>query len=660
MLYTSFPRLRSAASVVSTFKPTNTQKSRAATLLFLSAIGAGISMGLITNANAGNYSQMVFFGDSLTDTGFFKGVGQEPSFTTNPDPVWAQLLAREYGLKADPAYALTFAGPKPLGGTNYAVGGARVSTRGSYSLAFVPTTTEQVQAYIAANKGKLDNKGLFSLWAGANDVFAYTQENAAGLINPATQAATAQKIIGLVAGEAVNVVGLLGQLQQAGANTVMVVNLPNIGNTPEAAGAGLKPLWTGAAYTFNQTLNQGLNKLGGNVVALDAFSLLDEVIANPMKYGFKNAISPACTSVVLTTGKIYSAYCNANTLVEPGANLSYVFADSVHPTGGAHAMLAQYTQSVLRAPSQIGMLAEAPLAGAMTVARVVDNRFRLNAKALTAGKSEAYAVYENSQIRLDQKDNTQGVDGSANSMTVGIDHAINQHVLIGGLLVSIKNKTKFGNNTGDFRLDQAMMSAYAQYRDGPWAVNALGLLSTLDYKVTRSMMLGAARRNEDGNTGGAQKMLRIGGQYDFGFGVMTVSPVANLTWQQVTVNGYDEMGNDSTAMHFDQQTRNSLVSSLGAQLTSTRNWGGYTVLPFVKLAWEKELKNNPREVRTHVVSMGGSFGAPVYQGADNTMRLDAGANVVLAADFNAFAAYGLQYASGNSISSFQLGLKKAF
>jgi len=206
-----------------------------------------------------------------------------------------------------------------------------------------------------------------------------------------------------------------------------------------------------------------------------------------------------------------------------------------------------------------------------------------------------------------------------------------------------------------------MLSAYSQYRDGAWALNALGMIGSLQYNdVSRNIALGAATRSETGSTNGHQFLLRIGGQYDFNLGAMVLSPVANLTWQQVHVGGYTENGNDSTAMNFQSQRRNSLVSSLGAQVSSKLVLGTYSVQPFAKLAWEKEYKNGERDVRANLVGMAGSFGLPAYQGPSNSARLDLGASIALATDFSAYASYSGQFAGGNKSNSFQVGLKKAF
>jgi outer membrane lipase/esterase len=155
-------------------------------------------------------------------------------------------------------------------------------------------------------------------------------------------------------------------------------------------------------------------------------------------------------------------------------------------------------------------------------------------------------------------------------------------------------------------------------------------------------------------------LLRIGAQYDFNVAAVVLSPVGSLTWQQVNVDGYAENGNDSTAMNFHSQTRNSLVSSLGGQVSGKLMLGGYAVQPFVKLAWEKEFENSERDVRANVIGMAGSFGLPAYQGPSNSARLDLGANIALATDFSAYASYNGQFAGGNKTNSFQLGLKKAF
>jgi outer membrane lipase/esterase len=201
--------------------------------------------------------------------------------------------------------------------------------------------------------------------------------------------------------------------------------------------------------------------------------------------------------------------CTSATLVEPNANQTYLFADGIHPTGAGHAIIAEYAASVLQAPSQIGMLAEAPLASAQTQLRAIDNRLRLTPRA---GQAEAYAVYDNTHRTLDRNAGSEGLGDSTNSATVGVDFSVNQDWLVGAAFGFGQNKADFGASSGSFRLNQDMLSAYTQYRHGAWAVNAIGMAGQLDYSdVTRNITLGQALRTEHGRTLGRQLLLRAGG-----------------------------------------------------------------------------------------------------------------------------------------------------
>ena len=82
------------------------------TLIKRSAIAAALAFSLYAPTSHANYSQVIIFGDSLSDTGRLKdlvseqdstlGNALQPSFTTNPDPVWSSLFAQSYGKTANP------------------------------------------------------------------------------------------------------------------------------------------------------------------------------------------------------------------------------------------------------------------------------------------------------------------------------------------------------------------------------------------------------------------------------------------------------------------------------------------------------------------------------------------------------------------------------
>src|SRR5690606_33690581 len=161
----------------------------------------------VAPAAAGEYSRTVFFGDSLTDSGHFRS--QIPAsarpftgkFTTNPALVWSEYLARYYGTDATTAVE---------GGDNYAQGGSRAAVPNGPA----DSTLTQVNAYLAASGGRADADALYTVWTGANDLFAIAS------------GAPVESTIATAIGGTVQAVGAL---DAAGARYILVPSLPDMG-----------------------------------------------------------------------------------------------------------------------------------------------------------------------------------------------------------------------------------------------------------------------------------------------------------------------------------------------------------------------------------------------------------------------------------------------
>ena len=199
------------------------------TLKTLTKSMLAISLSMAGLAHAELYSSVTFFGDSLTDGGYFSpitqgklGIKESGQFTTNPDNVWATSFAEQLGTTS---VANTVGSAQT--GNNYAIGGARagvdiVNTDFGVNIPVASVNT-QVNGYLA-NK-KVDSNGLYVVWGGANDLLA-----AAATGNPAS----AVNIISLAAKSQVDTINTL---KNNGANYILVPNIPDIGLTPTAIAA---------------------------------------------------------------------------------------------------------------------------------------------------------------------------------------------------------------------------------------------------------------------------------------------------------------------------------------------------------------------------------------------------------------------------------------
>ena len=139
------------------------------------ALAAALALAAVPAFAGDTFSRTVFFGDSLTDAGYFRpllvqqagpGAAILGRFTTNPGLTWAEWLADYYGTNAS-------ANGNGQVGDNYAVGGAMVATdRNGPPFGLTPSLRSQMTRYLAANGGRADPDALYTVWGGANDLFS--------------------------------------------------------------------------------------------------------------------------------------------------------------------------------------------------------------------------------------------------------------------------------------------------------------------------------------------------------------------------------------------------------------------------------------------------------------------------------------------------------
>ncbi|WP_093134620.1 autotransporter domain-containing protein [Pseudoxanthomonas sp. GM95] len=533
----------------------------------LSTLAAAVVVALAAGAPQAHgeqvYSQTVFFGDSLSDSGHFRPTLIQiagPSaaivgrFTTNPGLVWGEYLADFYGTNAT---------SDNQGGTNYAVGGARVGVNSATALGVAPSISSQVTSYLTSTGGVADAKALYSVWGGANDLFAV----AAG--------APAQTTIGSAV---TTQIGLIGTLQAAGAQYVLVPTIPDLGKTPQflAGGAAASAAGTQLATSYNTALFNGLAASGLRVIPLDTFTLIDEITASPATYGFTNATGTACTVASSVT-------CSPLNYATPTAASDYIFADGVHPSAAAHEVLSQYALSVLEGPRQVSVL---------THSATVTGYSRAERVAMHAdGAAEGQGLRWWGNVRGDMQRQQDGdlYDGTTPAGLFGIDW-LNGGLTLGGFAGYGKGTQDFGHSSGEFDQEDTTAGVFAQWAGGGAWVNAQVSYSWLKYDVTREIQLGAATRKQTGSPDGSNLTAAVNAGFDFGNGgSWKTGPVLGLVSQTIKVDGYDEKELNSTALSYQDQEFDSLIGSVGWRASFQIS---PTVTPYAQATYNHEFEDN--------------------------------------------------------------------
>lgn len=610
-------------------------------------LAGAIVAGLLASqaASATDFSQVVVFGDSLSDAGNIS-LATAPQiqpplrFTTNPGKTAAELVADGLGHPITASLA---------GGTDFAWGGAGLVN----NVAAVPTLPQQLGMYLTATGGQADPNALYQVWGGANDIFYLTATST----DPNVLAAG-------TANAAITEVGMLGQLKAAGANYVVVYNLPDIGKTPSATaqGAAASAGATQLSVLYNSTLSSGLSQLssqGLNVVPVNTYGLINEVVANPAAFGFSNVTDAAC-GLAASSVQCGPAGSGLPYTYAAGADESYLFADGVHPTTAAHRLLSQVVLAELAAPGQISLLGEAPLASSAAQYRAIRNEMLADSQG---SDTRMFAAIDYGQQRFDGTSSTPKTSSDNVNLTLGADVRTSEHTTVGVSLGIGQSKADFKGNGGGYKMQDISGQLFGVYSNGGGYVGGFASFGQSNFKdIERRIQLGPSLRIESGKADGSHLGGGVEGGWWFNMGTsLKTGPFAHVEWQSIKVNGYTEGGNDSTAMYFGRQQRDALISSLGWRLMGSWKVNDLQMAPFVELAWNHDSKADPRDVRAGLNSMGGSFALSGYTPDKTWGSANIGLSAQLTPSVTSWIAVNSRFSdSTQKDNSVNLGFKVAF
>lgn len=280
------------------------------------------------------FQRIVVFGTSLSDPGnafALSGRKSTPPYSNLdsllvPDApyarggmhfsngaTWIERFALPLGLAESVRPAFVGA----VGGSNYAVGGARARADGqNFDLSL------QVGSFLADAGGVAPADALYVVEIGGNDVRdALAQGLAGGPIIADALAAVAANLEALYA---------------AGARRFLIANIPSLALSPAVRLLDtFNPGTAQLAEFYTQSYNAGLEALLAGLEALpeievarlDLYQGFGELAANPAAYGL------VVVDVACVTPNVPPFSC---TTVD-----DYLFWDGVHPTAAVHAIVAQ-------------------------------------------------------------------------------------------------------------------------------------------------------------------------------------------------------------------------------------------------------------------------------------------------------------------------------
>jgi len=519
-----------------------------------SAMVAMEATALAQDAGSG-LNRVVTFGDSLSDNGNLYAVtkGAKPTSPPYNMRFTNVLTFAEYLNGSMLGYGATNATKN----INYAFGGARTDSILVTQNNQIPGTQDQIDAYLGAG-GTFGSKTLVTWLAGANnlsDVMALPGVTPAGVAT----------VIGAANADAAN---QFQQLATAGAKTILIYNLPDLGLSAGslAKGPAMAGLATGASNAFNAALaattkaSAGANP-GTNFIQIDLTGFLRAVTANPGAFGFDNVTTkclsgvPACA----TPDK-------------------YLFWDDLHPTDAGHRQIATYTFMHLYAASLASGVTVMGESGLWARRGLVLDSLDKTRAATTSGDATDYAVtlYGQTDRRDQQVGPAAGIGATAVQATgahktdlgglrLRAQRALDAQWTLAADLSAITGAADAGyvsSNMGGVSADLS-----ARWRRGALFVTAgagIGYNIFADYQ---RRTLFSAITNEADAPGGMTGSLAIETGRDYAFGSVTLTPIVRLAFLNASVGGYTE--NNLVALSYDRRTLSATTATSELRLRHT-------------------------------------------------------------------------------------------
>lgn len=277
----------------------------------------------LENVNA-QYSRVVVFGDSLSDTGnSFAATGIPPSgpggfpyfegrFSNGP--IWIDFVQQELGLSENQMVNFAVGGSSTGFGFKAPPDGIFETPPGTV----IPTVGVQIDTYLATVGGAAPGQ-LTVLWAGANDLL--TLHLPGSIVD--------------------NIEQHIRTLAASGSNEFLVPGQSRIGSTPAVRGTLQGFILNIFATYFNYRLNQRLDalevELGITVHRLDTYTPNLLALIFPSLFGLTNTTNAALADI-------------QSGVITPAEGATYLYWDVIHPTSTVHQTLAASALQVLGNP----------------------------------------------------------------------------------------------------------------------------------------------------------------------------------------------------------------------------------------------------------------------------------------------------------------------
>ena len=515
--------------------------------------------------------------------------------------------------------------------------------------------------YLETTQRRADGKALYWVNGGGNDLLGGFTATLSGTIDNAQFAA--------LTGLAANMLADSAQaLSDAGANYILVSNVPDISNTPGMYAAVSQAVAASPeAQQLNDAVAAGLlsqeeanaqlaaaidNTLSSASTAVDLFNStllasakdIDGVLMVDMGGVLKVSLANASALGYADINQSTFCYDGSGGCIEhpvygkngsaPDAD-SLLFNDAVHPTQAAQAVLADYYTGVVTAAQVAGQLPDMGVqasrshVGSLQQA-LLGTRYRTAESGVFASGTFGSSDYDNNFAPAASGDHSGGV--------IGARYALRDNTELGFAISRADQNLE--NPLSDIESTTTNYSLFGRFHYNEFFLEASATLSDADYdRIGRTLDLGDSFSGTlEGASSGENRTLDLTGGVNISGGGSRFGPFVGVTQVEAEVDAYTEDAlagftytdasgatMDPFGMNFGAQERRYSTMRLGA--FADKQWG--SISAYGQVWYEDTTGTENDQLEVGVKSMPGNMNAMPSYASEDTGLFEDGAGALV-------------------------------
>jgi phospholipase/lecithinase/hemolysin/uncharacterized protein YhjY with autotransporter beta-barrel domain len=495
------------------------------------------------------------------------------------------------------------------------------------------------RGYLETTLGTVDANALYWVNGGGNDLLSGFTSVAKGEMSIEEATANAGLASVMLASAA-------GALSNAGANYILVSNVPDISKTPvvfakvssdlkkaveagqltqEQASAQLASTLeqaSKASEDFNANLLAQAKDIDG-VLMVDQAGLLKVALNNAGQLGLSTEFEQGQYCYDGSGGECIEHEVYGANGTNPDAS-KLIFNDTVHPTQVGQQVLADYYTAIVNAAQVAGQLPDIGAQAARTHINSLDEnlagvRYSQAQTAVFAGGIFGDIDYDNGFAA--------DMSGDSNANLIGMTYALRDNLEL-GFAVS-RSDIDVDNARSDIESTSTNYSLFGRFHHDVFFVEGSMTLTDVDFdQANRALTLGNNFASElEGDTSGENTTLSLTvGANLFSESSFQLGPFIGVTRATMEVDGYtekaiegftytDSMGNeyDPLGMNYGDQERDYNTLRFGA--FANKSWN--TINAYAQVWYEDTNGTDTDTLEVGVKSMAGNMNAmPSYSSVD--------------------------------------------